>query len=125
MAALRVGSQYTFSTVFEGSLFSNLRKIPIRHYRIWLQTHGLLGLRYSLFVLPEHGVNISQVAGSDRISGICPCPDIVNLSGLLQFSGDVLIVQRRDAIFLSFAYPVAQVIGLLDILGGQSSLAEI
>src|SRR5712692_4665098 len=83
-----------------------LCKIEITSY-VWFQTLALLGFRQRLLVLSTFSVNVPQVAGRHHILRIALGPQFVYLAGLLQLPSDALVVQGSDAVFFSFADPVA------------------
>ena len=88
---------------------------------------ALLGLGFDdrFVILAESGVDEPKIAVRDVVVGIAFCPEFVGFGGLFNFSGDVLEIERGDAVALALTDAVAQVVCLLGIFRSQAGAAKI
>src|ERR1043165_73169 len=71
--------------------------------RVWIQSLRFSGCGYGLLILSRNGIEISQIAGTTRLTRIIPHIRRLRLNRLLQLAGHDLIVEIRDARALLFA----------------------
>src|SRR5271157_5743833 len=69
----------------------------------------------------------SSLPGSVRghVSGIFLAPLLINLVGLVQFTGYETVIRRLDIEALALAHPVAQLKRLPEVLAGRTALPHV